>query len=73
MIYVSAVYANAEHTLVTGTDAEGNTFTTSVDFKELRRDDEFIKGFLTSGGVIADYVPPPPPEPILCPHCGEPI
>ncbi len=74
MIYASAVYADAEHTLVTGTDAEGNTQTRSVDNPhELRREDEFITGFLSNGGVIADYVPPPPPDPVLCSHCGEPI
>lgn len=59
MIYVSAVYANAERTMVIGTDAEGNTQTRPVDNPhELRREDEFITGFLASGGVIADYVPP---------------
>lgn len=56
MIYVSAVYANAERTLVTGTDALGQTETRSIDNPhELRREDEFITGFLASGGVIADY------------------
>lgn len=74
MIYASAVYANAEHTLVIGTDASGRTETRSINSPhEFRRENEFITGFLASGGVIADYVPPPPPGPILCPHCGEPI
>lgn len=74
MIYVTAVYANADHTLVMGTDANGATDVRPVDNPhEFRREGEFITGFLASGGIIADYVPPPPPDPVLCPHCGEPI
>lgn len=60
MIYVSAVYANAERTLVTGTDADGISETVPYEFKVLRCPDEGPKGFERSGGVIADYVAPAP-------------
>lgn len=64
MIYLSAIYADAEHTQVTGTDADGNTETRPISHPhEFRREDEFITGFLAGGGVIADYEPPAPPHP----------
>lgn len=61
MIYVSAVYANAEETEVIGTDAEGRTEQRKVsDPHEFRRQDEFLTGFLSEGGVIGPYVEPEP-------------
>lgn len=69
MIYVSAVYANAEHTLVTGTDAIGNTEKRSVDNPhEFRREDEFLTGFLANGGEIAEYEAPEEPPVVLKPE-----
>lgn len=61
MIYVSAVYANAEETEVIGTDEQGRTEQRKVsDPHEFRRQDEFLTGFLSGGGVIGPYVEPEP-------------
>jgi len=70
MIYTSAIYADAGHTQVTGTDEFGNTETRSIDNPhEFRREDECITGFLAGGGVIGVYVAPTPavaiPQPAL--------
>lgn len=68
MIYTSAIYANPEHTQVTGTDANGNTETVSHDHTLFRQPDDGPVGFLANGGVIADYVAPPvvtPAQPTL--------
>ena len=62
MIYVSAVYANAEHTLVIGTDALGNTETVPADFTLFRQPEHGPVGFLANGGVIGDYVAPETPS-----------
>ncbi len=58
MIYTSAIYANPEHTQVTGTDADGNTETVSHDHTLFRQPEHGPQGFLANGGVIADYVEP---------------
>lgn len=60
MIYVSAVYANAEHTQVTGIDEFGNSETVPVDHTVFRCPEHGPVGFLASGGVISDYEPPEP-------------
>lgn len=58
MIYTSAVYANAEHTLVIGTDEFGNSETVPTDHTVFRCPEHGPIGFLASGGVIADYINP---------------
>lgn len=60
MIYVSAIYANAEHTMVTGTDAVGATETVSANHSIFRQPEHGPIGFVSSGGVIVDYVEPGP-------------
>lgn len=55
MIYVSAQYANAEHTQVTGTDVNGNTETVPVNHTVFRCPDDGPVGFVNNGGVIAPY------------------
>lgn len=61
MIYTSAVYANAEHTQVTGTDEFGNTETVRYDYVLFRQPDDGPMGFVAKGGVIGPYVPPTAP------------
>lgn len=55
MIYTSARYANADHTQVTGTDADGNTETVPANYTIFRCPDDGPIGFVNNGGVIADY------------------
>jgi len=69
MIYTSAIYANADHTQVTGTDADGNTETVPVDFTLFRQPEHGPVGFLANGGVIADYVAPEPTP--IAPHLNH--
>jgi hypothetical protein len=58
MIYTSARWADEAQTEVFGTDAFGNTERRKLsDPHEFRREDEFITGFLSGGGFIADYDP----------------
>lgn len=71
MIYVSAIYANAEETMVTGTDADGDTETVPSDFTLFRQPDDGPVGFVNNGGVIAAYIPPEPvPVPPHLNHGG---
>lgn len=72
MIYVSARWADEAQTMVIGTDANGVTEMRSINNPhEFRREDEFITGFLASGGIIGPYLPPPAPAPtIICPTCS---
>lgn len=56
MIYTSARWADEAETQVTGTDADGNTETRSINYPhEWRRANEFITGFLAAGGVIEPF------------------
>lgn len=64
MIYTSAIFANPEHTMVTGTDANGATETVPHDHTIFRCPDDGPVGFVNNGGVIADYVAP---EPVVTP------
>lgn len=57
MIYASARFANAEHTLVIGTDANGNTETVSHDYTLFRQPDDGPVGFVANGGVISPFKP----------------
>lgn len=71
MIYTSARFANADHTLVTGTDADGNTETVAYDHTVFRLPEHGPLGFVANGGVIAAYVAPPEPPPTIpCEACG---
>jgi hypothetical protein len=70
MIYTSAIFANSEHTQVTGTDANGNTETVPHDHTLFRQPDDGPIGFVNNGGVIADYVAPTPPATQTCPTCS---
>lgn len=69
MIYTSAIYANAEHTMVTGTDADGNTETVPSDYVIFRCPDDGPVGFVNNGGTIGPYVEPElvvtPPVPFI--------
>lgn len=67
MIYVSAIYANPEKTMVTGTDANGATETVPVDHTVFRCPDDGPAAFVRNGGTIADYVAPEAPMPSLEP------
>lgn len=58
MIYTSAIYANPEHTQVTGTDADGNTETVPHDHTLFRQPEHGPEGFLANGGTISPYVEP---------------
>jgi len=58
MIYTSAIYANPEHTQVTGTDAQGNTETVPRDYTLFRQPDDGPDGFVANGGVIAAFATP---------------
>ena len=58
MIYVTASYANAVHTMVTGTDAAGNTETVPADFTVFRQPEHGPVGFVANGGVIQPYETP---------------
>lgn len=67
MIYVSAIYADEEHTMVTGTDANGATETVPADHTVFRCPEHGPAAFVRNGGVIADYVAPAAPMPSLEP------
>lgn len=60
MIYERARWADEAHTMVTGTDALGNTETVPVDYTLFRQPDDGPVGFVANGGVIGEYVPPEP-------------
>ena len=64
MIYTSARWADAEHTQVTGTDANGNTETVPHDHTIFRCPDDGPIGFVNNGGTIQPYVAP---DPVLVP------
>lgn len=68
MIYTSAIYANPDHTQVTGTDANGNTETVAADFKLFRQPEHGPSGFVVNGGKIAPYVAPVEPLPDIAPY-----
>ena len=68
MIYTSAIYADAAHTTVTGTDAEGETETVAVNHTLFRQPNDGPVGFVANGGVIGAYVPPPVTLPDLAPY-----
>lgn len=68
MIYTSARWADAAHTLVTGTDAEGNTETVAADYTLFRQPLDGPVGFIANGGVIAEYVAPVAELPDLAPY-----
>lgn len=68
MIYVSARFANAEHTQIVGTDANGNTETVPHDHKLFRQPDDGPTGFVANGGVIDPYVVTPVTLPDLAPY-----
>lgn len=70
MIYTSARWANEARTLVIGTDSEGNTETVSYEHKVFRMPEHGPLGFIASGGVISDYIPPVTVTPVPCPTCG---
>jgi len=69
MIYVSAIYATADESMVTGTDAEGNSETVPADYTIFRQPDDGPVGFVNNGGIIQSYVEPPivPPVQMLGP------
>lgn len=67
MIYVSAIYATADESMVTGTDENGANETVPANYTVFRCPDDGPAGFVNNGGVIADYVPPPAPEPPTSP------
>lgn len=58
MIYASAHFANAEHTSVHGTDANGNTETVPHNYTLFRQPDDGPIGFVAKGGVIAAFATP---------------
>lgn len=58
MIYLTAAYANADHTLVTGTDADGNSETVQWDYTLFRQPEDGPLGFQAADGVISGYVEP---------------
>lgn len=58
MIYTSAIYANTDHTQVTGTDANGNTETVPANYTLFRQPEDGPLGFQAAGGVIEPYVAP---------------
>lgn len=60
MIYVSAIYAYADESMVTGTDAEGNSETVPADYTIFRLPDDGPVGFVNNGGTIQPYVTPEP-------------
>lgn len=55
MIYTSARYANADHTLVTGTDALGDTETVPLDHTQFRQPEHGPQGFLANDWRFAPY------------------
>lgn len=61
MIYTSAIYANPDHTMVTGTDENGAKETVPVDHAVFRCPDDGPAAFVRNGGTIADYLAPPVP------------
>jgi len=69
MIYVSAIYATADESMVTGADAEGNSETVPADFSLFRQPDDGPLGYIANGGTIAPYVAPEP-APII-PHLNN--
>lgn len=60
MIYTSATYANSEHTVVAGADADGNTETVPASFTLFRQPEHGPLGYIANGGVIAEYEAPQP-------------
>lgn len=68
MIYISAIYATADESMVTGTDANGNTETVPANFTLFRQPDDGPIGFVNNGGVISPYVAPVPTDQ-ECPTC----
>ena len=60
MIYASAIYATADESMVTGTDAEGNSETVPADYTIFRMPDDGPIGFVNNGGTIQPYVAPEP-------------
>lgn len=70
MIYVSAIYADEGHTMVTGTDANGASETVPSDHTVFRCPDDGPVGFVNNGGTIAPYQAPQPPDTQTCPTCG---
>ena len=69
MIYTSAIYATADGSMVTGTDAEGNSETVPADYTIFRLDNDGPVAFVRNGGTIQPYVAPEPvpPQQILGP------
>lgn len=61
MIYVSAIYANSDHSMVTGTDANGATETVPANHTVFRQPEHGPAGFVNNGGTIQPYVAPPAP------------
>ena len=71
MIYTSAIYATADESMVTGTDAEGNSETVPADYTIFRLPDDGPIGFVNNGGTIQPYVAPEPvPVPPHLNHGG---
>ena len=60
MIYASAIYATADESVVTGTDAEGNSETVPADYTIFRLDNDGPVAFVRNGGTIQPYVAPEP-------------
>lgn len=58
MIYVTAVYANSENSLIRGTDANGITETVAPDHVLFRQPEHGPQGFIAGGGKIGPYVEP---------------
>ena len=67
MIYTYARWADAEQTMVIGTDADGLTETVPHDHTLFRQPEDGPKGFLARGGVIEPFIAPPTPLPDLEP------
>lgn len=61
MIYAFARYSDADHTLVHGTGANGNTETVPANHTLFRQPDDGPLGFIANGGVIQPWIEPEPP------------
>jgi hypothetical protein len=61
MIYTRARWADEAHTMVIGTDANGNTETVPADYTIFRCPDDGPIGFVNNGGVIEPYEAPVTP------------
>ena len=75
MIYISARYVTpppySDESYVEGVDEFGNVEVARRDHTVFRLPEHGPQGFVDAGGVIAEYVAPPEPEPtITCPTCG---